>query len=180
MEGTSQDLGALKEEFVHLMRLIHREQFHSAWTPKNLSKPEMHALMCIWIARTHHKEARPTALAKYSHVSPSAVSQTLKTLEEKALVKRVRSEKDSRSVVIELTEEGRALVEEAQCVRSRYFNEMFEAIGVDDIQTLMRIMRRVLDFCASHEVFEMYETTCEAKSAKRSSDQPAKEVLACE
>lgn len=50
MEGTSQDLGALKEEFVHLMRLIHREQFHSAWTPKNLSKPEMHALMCIWIA----------------------------------------------------------------------------------------------------------------------------------
>ena len=52
MEGTSQDLGALKEEFVHLMRLIHREQFHSAWTPKNLSKPEMHALMCIWIART--------------------------------------------------------------------------------------------------------------------------------
>ncbi len=103
MESTSQDLGALKEEFVHLMRLIHREQFHSAWTPKNLSKPEMHVLMCIWIARTHHKEARPTALAKYSHVSPSAVSQTLKTLEEKALVKRVRSEKDSRSVVIELT-----------------------------------------------------------------------------
>ena len=51
MEGTSQDLGALKEEFVHLMRLIHREQFHSAWTPKNLSKPEMRALMCIWIAR---------------------------------------------------------------------------------------------------------------------------------
>lgn len=83
MENTSQDLGALKEEFVHLMRLIHREQFHSAWTPKNLSKPEMHVLMCIWIARTHHKEARPTALAKYSHVSPSAVSQTLKTLEEK-------------------------------------------------------------------------------------------------
>lgn len=82
--------------------------------------------------------------------------------------------------MIELTEEGRALIEEAQCVRSRYFNEMFEAIGVDDIQTLMRIMRRVLDFCASHEVSEMYETTCEAKSAKRSSGQPAKEVLACE
>lgn len=149
-----QDTGELKEEFVRLMRMIHREQFHPAWSPGNLSKPEMHTLMCVWIAYRHNKEARPSSLAKYSHVSPSAVSQTLKTLEEKGLVARVRSANDSRSVVIELTEEGRALIEEVQSIRSSYFDEMFEAIGVDDMQTLMRIMRRVLDFCASkHDVY---------------------------
>ena len=149
-----QDTGELKEEFVRLMRMIHREQFHPAWSPGNLFKPEMHTLMCVWIAYRHNKEARPSSLAKYSHVSPSAVSQTLKTLEEKGLVARVRSANDSRSVVIELTEEGRALIEEVQSIRSSYFDEMFEAIGVDDMQTLMRIMRRVLDFCASkHDVY---------------------------
>lgn len=149
-----QDIGELKEEFVRLMRMIHREQFHPTWTPGNLSKPEMHTLMCVWIANRHNKEARPSSLAKYSHVSPSAVSQTLKTLEVKGLVARVRSVNDSRSVVIELTEEGRALIEEVQSIRSSYFDEMFEAIGVDDMQTLMRIMRRVLDFCAlKHDVY---------------------------
>lgn len=149
-----QDIGELKEEFVRLMRMIHREQFHPAWSPGNLSKPEMHTLMCVWIAYQHNKEARPSSLAKYSHVSPSAVSQTLKTLERKGLVARVRSANDSRSVVIELTEEGRALIEEIQSIRSSYFDEMFEAIGVDDMQTLMRIMRRVLDFCAlKHDVY---------------------------
>lgn len=149
-----QDIGELKEEFVRLMRMIHREQFHPTWTPGNLSKPEMHTLMCVWIAYQHNKEARPSSLAKYSHVSPSAVSQTLKTLEVKGLVARVRSVNDSRSVVIELTEEGRALIEEVQSIRSSYFDEMFEAIGVDDMQTLMRIMRRVLDFCAlKHDVY---------------------------
>lgn len=149
-----QDIGELKEEFVRLMRMIHREQFHPAWSPGNLSKPEMHTLMCVWIAYQHNKEARPSSLAKYSHVSPSAVSQTLKTLEGKGLVARVRSANDSRSVVIELTEEGRALIEEIQSIRSSYFDEMFEAIGVDDMQTLMRIMRRVLDFCAlKHDVY---------------------------
>lgn len=153
-QEATQDIGELKEEFVRLMRMIHREQFHPTWTPGNLSKPEMHVLMCVWIAHRHNKEARPSSLAKYSHVSPSAVSQTLKTLEEKALVARVRSTNDSRSVVIELTEEGRALIEEVQSVRSSYFDEMFEAIGVDDMQTLMRIMRRVLDFCAlKHDVY---------------------------
>lgn len=158
MSATSQeaiqDIGELKEEFVRLMRMIHREQFHPAWSPGNLSKPEMHTLMCVWIAYQHNKEARPSSLAKYSHVSPSAVSQTLKTLEGKGLVARVRSANDSRSVVIELTEEGRALIEEIQSIRSSYFDEMFEAIGVDDMQTLMRIMRRVLDFCAlKHDVY---------------------------
>lgn len=149
-----QDIGELKEEFVRLMRMIHREQFHPTWTQGNLSKPEMHTLMCVWIAYRHNKEARPSLLAKYSHVSPSAVSQTLKTLEGKGLVARVRSANDSRSVVIELTEEGRALIEELQSIRSSYFDEMFEVIGVDDMQTLMRIMRRVLDFCAlKHDVY---------------------------
>lgn len=188
-----QDIGELKEEFVRLMRMIHREQFHPTWTQGNLSKPEMHTLMCVWIAYRHNKEARPSLLAKYSHVSPSAVSQTLKTLEGKGLVARVRSANDSRSVVIELTEEGRALIEELQSIRSSYFDEMFEVIGVDDMQTLMRIMRRVLDFCASkHDAYAKH-ATCKTDSnellssnrdallfAEGSSKRVIKEVPVCE
>lgn len=192
-QEATQDIGELKEEFVHLMRMIHREQFHPTWTQGNLSKPEMHTLMCVWIAYRHNKEARPSLLAKYSHVSPSAVSQTLKTLEGKGLVARVRSANDSRSVVIELTEEGRALIEELQSIRSSYFDEMFEAIGVDDMQTLMRIMRRVLDFCAlKHDVY-VKRDVCktdrnkflssdgnELSCAKESSKRVIGEVPACE
>lgn len=192
-QEATQDIGELKEEFVRLMRMIHREQFHPTWTPGNLSKPEMHALMCVWIAHRHNKEARPSSLAKYSHVSPSAVSQTLKTLEVKGLVARVRSVNDSRSVVIELTEEGRVLIEEVQSIRSSYFDEMFEAIGVDDMQTLMRIMRRVLDFCAlKHDVYVKRDVCKTDRKELLSSDGDAllfaeepsmcviKEVSACE
>ena len=179
-----QDIENLKEEFIHLMRLLHREQFHPIWTSGKVSKPEMHTLMCVWAAQNHQKEARPSALAKYSQVSPSAISQTLKTLEEKELVKRVRSEKDSRSVVIVLTEKGRTFVNEVQEIRSRYFNEMFEVIGVDDMQALIRITRRVLDFCESkHDTYDtevMVNKTVNKKMSDTYSKQSAGEVLPCE
>lgn len=179
-----QDIENLKEEFIHMMRLLHREQFHPIWTSGKVSKPEMHTLMCVWAVQSHQKEARPSALAKYSQVSPSAISQTLKTLEEKELVKRVRSEKDSRSVVIALTEKGRTFVNEIQEIRSRYFNEMFEVIGVDDMRALIRITRRVLDFCESkHDAYGskiMIDNAANEEMSDMPSKQSAGEVLPCE
>lgn len=96
-------------------------------------------------------------------------------------------------MVIELTEKGRALIEEVQSIRSSYFDEMFEAIGIDDMQTLMRIMRRVLDFCASkHDVYakqNAYKTNSNEpvsshKDALLFAEEPSmcviKEVSACE
>lgn len=87
-------------------------------------------------------------------------------------------------MVIALTEKGRTFVNEIQEIRSRYFNEMFEVIGVDDMRALIRITRRVLDFCESkHGAYGskiMIDNAANEEMSDMPSKQSAGEVLPCE
>jgi DNA-binding MarR family transcriptional regulator len=53
----------------------------------------------------------PTEIARATLVSPGAVSQRLTRAEERGLVRRHRAGADGRSVTVELTDAGHALVE---------------------------------------------------------------------
>ncbi|MFB7663235.1 MarR family winged helix-turn-helix transcriptional regulator [Kitasatospora sp. NPDC056138] len=55
----------------------------------------------------------PTGLMRASMITSGAVTQRLDRLEARGLVARVSSESDGRSVLVELTDEGRELVDRA-------------------------------------------------------------------
>ncbi len=112
----------------------------------DLTPAESEVVMAISHAEAHGMEVRPGLLAHMASTTPSALSQTLKALEQKGHVVRTRLGTDSRGVVLDLTESGRALAGEGERMRDSYFRSLFAFLGKEDAGELLRIMGRVASF----------------------------------
>ena len=106
--------------------------------------------MMLSMMEARDEIARPGMLAACSHATPGAVSQTLKSLEEKGLIMRRRGEGDSRSVTISLTDAGHELEKEGRRLHDERFMHMLEFLGEDDAREFVRIVNRMLEFEESH------------------------------
>ena len=85
-----------------------RKQRQEPPAPKGITPAEMYAIMAVSRLEGEGRKVRPGDIAKCGQATPSAVSQTLKSLEEKGLITRQRDKGDSRAVTVHLTKEGRA------------------------------------------------------------------------
>ncbi len=63
----------------------------------------------------------PSQLMDWTMVTSGTMTNRLDRLEAKGLIKRVRSDRDARSVTVQLTEQGLALIEE--CVTEHVANQ---------------------------------------------------------
>lgn len=111
---------------------------------------EAHVLMAVCIAVDHGVEARPSDIARRFRITPSAVSQTLKALEARGLVRRERSASDSRTVRVVLTEEGRALSAKARRERDAFVDGMIAAVGEGDMRGFVAAMRKIAAYCDAY------------------------------
>ena len=132
---------------------------------------------------------RPGMLAACTHATPGAVSQTLKSLEEKGLIVRKRSEGDSRSVTISLTDAGHEFENEGRRLHDERFMHMLEFLGEDDAREFVRIVNRMLEFEESHpwkcadgaarEERHGSERACAAESASCFNPKPESKTTSC-
>ena len=99
----SESLEALRNEMFETMQRM-RQRRSTPPLPPGITRGEINALMMLSMMEARDEIARPGMLAACSHATPGAVSQTLKSLEEKGLIVRRRGEGDSRSVTISLTD----------------------------------------------------------------------------
>src|SRR5699024_2005067 len=74
-------------------------------------------------------ETRPGRIAERAHTTPSALSQTFKSLEEKGLIERHRAGGDCRGVAVVLTSEGERLAAEAKRLHSKHMDEVMAYVG---------------------------------------------------
>ncbi len=88
-----------------LGRIAHGLQYASGLNPA-----QWEALR--FIARANRFSRYPGAIARYLGTTRGTVSQTLIALESKGYIARMRCAADRRAIAIELTENGRALIEE--------------------------------------------------------------------
>lgn len=88
-----------------LGRLAHTEQFAAELNPA-----QWEALR--YLARANRFSRSPSALAAFLGATKGTISQTLIALERKGLVERRRSEQDRRGVVLHLTANGRARLQQ--------------------------------------------------------------------
>lgn len=87
-----------------LGRLLHYRQFSAGLNPA-----QWEALR--FLARANRYSRNPGALAEYLGTTKGTASQTLIALEEKSLIARIRGRQDRRQVLLELTEAGRAALD---------------------------------------------------------------------
>ncbi|MBT5412969.1 MAG: MarR family transcriptional regulator [Rhodospirillaceae bacterium] len=70
-----------------------------------------------YLARANRYSRTPTALAEYLGTTKGTASQTLRSLEAKGYIRREKRSADRRSVALDLTESGHAVMEQDPMAR---------------------------------------------------------------
>lgn len=86
-------------------------------------------------------------LAALEQVSAPAITKTVTALERAGLVRRTRSERDRRVVLVAATARGRSRLERGRAARVRAVADLLDGLSAADLRTLQRaaaIIARVL------------------------------------
>ena len=145
-----------KRELYELMQRSRRERFTPP-TPEGVTPSEARTMMTVSALQHTCEDVRPGRVAELTHTTPSALSQTFKTLEEKGLIERHRASGDYRAVSVSLTEEGERFAAEGRRLRDEHMDAVMEHVGIEDMRHLVRILRKVVEF---HELDP--EATCKS------------------
>ena len=125
-----------------------RKQRKEPPAPEGITPAEMYAIMAVSRLEGEGRKVRSGDIAKCGQATPSAVSQTLKSLEEKGLITRQRDKGDSRAVTVHLTEDGRAFSARGRELHEQMIDKVLTYLGPEDAEHLVRIVERLADFPA--------------------------------
>ena len=129
-----------------------RKQRQEPPAPKGITSAEMYTIMAVSRLEGEGRNVRSGDIAKCGHATPSAVSQILKSLEEKGLITRQRDKGDSRAVTVHLTDDGRAFSARGREVHEQMIDGVLTYLGPEDAEHFVRIVERLADFPASEVV----------------------------
>ncbi len=85
-------------------------------------------------------------ISAYFQISPAAVSQVMKHLEEKEWIQRTTEAQDKRSVYICVTEQGRQVLIDQQHKVKEKLVRFIDMLGEEDAQAFVRILEKSLEF----------------------------------
>ena len=86
----------------------------------------------------------PTQLFKGLMLSSAGITSRLDRLEKRGLVRRIRHPNDRRGVLVELTEEGRSVLNDAVAANTAAERDLVVALDRDDIHALARLLKKML------------------------------------
>ena len=133
-------LGIEDQVIVALRRITRAIDLHSRELMQQvgLTAPQLAALQAIG----RLQPITAGALAKTIHLSQATLTGILNRLETRALVSRARSVSDRRTVVVELTEDGRAILENApSLLQDRFRRELLRLEEWEQTQMLATLQR---------------------------------------
>ncbi len=132
-------------EFMETFQLFHRLNY-SVLFP-GLTNGEVFTLKTI--AYCSDRSERGDAGVKVSEVAktmrcmPSAVSRTLKTLEEKSLIQRFLNTEDRRNIYVKLTDQGEEKLQELDQIMKVFIDKVLGKMDQEELdlakQTLTRL-----------------------------------------
>jgi DNA-binding MarR family transcriptional regulator len=108
-----------------------------------LNRGEVGALSALRIAGPPH-QLSPTRLAKGLMLSSAGVTSRIDRLERRGFVRRLDDPNDRRGVIIELTDEGLAVVDAAVAANSASDRQLLERLEPDELATLEGLLRKLL------------------------------------
>ncbi|MCD5992622.1 MarR family transcriptional regulator [Pseudomonas sp. CDFA 602] len=86
----------------------------------------------------------PVELCRHLSLDSGSMTRMLDRLEQKALIVRTRSATDRRQVHVALTEQGQTLSDLLPKIGADAMNDTFAALDKDEVDTLRRILTKVL------------------------------------
>ena len=108
-----------------------------------LSRGEVGALSALRISGPPY-QLSPTRLAKGLMLSSAGITSRIDRLERRGLVRRLDDPDDRRGVIIELTDEGRAVVDEAVAALAVSDRQLLDRLDPQEVEQLEDLLRTVL------------------------------------
>lgn len=134
--GPDADLGEL------LLHAAH--QFRRSWA-ESLGRWDLspHQAMAL---RTAHAEdgGRVSDLAARLRIAARSATEVVDSLEERGLVRRCPSPTDRRAVLVQVTEEGRALATRVEGARKEAQLAILDRLDVSERQQLEQLLRALI------------------------------------
>jgi len=95
-----------------------------------------------WLVR-QEEDVHPGDLAEKLSLVPGRMTDILKTLEKKGMIRRERDPEDRRRVLVRITSKGaRSVTERREQIRVQY-SGLYEALGLDDTVKLIELLHKV-------------------------------------
>lgn len=108
--------------------------------PMGLTHPQYLVMLALW----EEESLRVSELGRKVQLDPGTLSPLLKRLEAQGYLRRERNRSDERSLAVVLTDQGRALRDDAEKIPPA----IVERLGMD-VEELMELHRRLLDVIAA-------------------------------
>ena len=139
-------LTKLAFECARVFHRIHSMSRTESHLPAGVTASEASALRAVHADKWRFGSARPGRVAALLKVTKGALSQTLRSLEEKGLIERARSAEDYRAVTVELTERGTEVVRQTFKLDRDFCDGLMDFLGEEDLRHLLSTMNKVLEF----------------------------------
>lgn len=103
-----------------------------------------------------HKGIKVSTLAKKLNVSSPAVSRTIKGLEDRNFLVRTVDREDRRHTYVELTDEGRRVLGEAEKLFSEFSSSVLEKMGTKDMERLNSYLLKLYEVSKEEILLRKY------------------------
>src|SRR6188472_2274973 len=108
-----------------------------------LSRGEVGLLSALRVAGPPYRLS-PTRLAKGLMLSSAGATSRIDRLERRGFVRRLADPDDRRGVIIELTDEGREVVDEAVAAIAISDRQLLDRLDPQDVEQLEGLLRKLL------------------------------------
>nr|WP_268978334.1 MarR family transcriptional regulator [Heyndrickxia ginsengihumi] len=125
-------------------------RFAAFFNVDGLKPSEVRMLMVIY------KSSKETGISvskisQHLQVTSSTVTQLINDLEKKGLVIREIDPNDRRMVRIELTDQGKEMMQKAEKAREQFFNGLVEFVGEEECKELIQQLEKVIQYIDNME-----------------------------
>ena len=145
MEGSN----LMQEMYAIGKRLEELKIFHRAMPFNNT---EMQMMREIIAAKERGSRVISSGLAKLLGITRSAVSQMVKKLESKGVVRRVPDSRDKKIAYIELSEKARSIYEESRARVNGLLERIVAKLGAEKVEHFITGTNEFIDaFCEATE-----------------------------
>ncbi len=146
--NTDEDLERLKFEFFNIMQKLQKVKPHTVDPCDEVTQSEANALHAIGLyeQKCGVCSARPGLIATHMNITPSALSQVLRSLEEKNLVSRSRENRDCRAVVLSLTPEGQHVFNNINARWEPRMLALIQFVGIDNLLSMTETINSIIDY----------------------------------
>jgi DNA-binding MarR family transcriptional regulator len=108
-----------------------------------VNRGEVGALSALRVSGPPHRLS-PTRLGRGLMLSSAGVTSRIDRLERRGLVRRLPDPDDRRGVIVELTDEGARLVDEAVAAVAESDRQLLARLDADEIAQLQALLKKLL------------------------------------